>query len=163
MSRDTTTGIDFENRTDLIDYLIRGLGFIEGKKDVYVKGYTYLVDLKKGKLYSWLEAKEVDYKNHISRKLLPDECLYSVHSRTLYVFEKKFQKTAGSADEKLQTCDFKKKQYEKLVSTLGIKIKYVYILSDWFKQPMYSDVLEYIRSVGCDYRFVDNFSTFDIK
>ena len=65
----------------------------------------------------------------------------------------KFQKVAGSVDEKLQTCDFKKKQYQKLLSRLNIEVEYVYILSNWFKKPEYKDVLNYILSVNCQYYF----------
>jgi len=65
----------------------------------------------------------------------------------------KFQKEAGSVDEKLQTCDFKKKQYKKLMSQLNIDVGYIYILSDWFKHPPYKDTLDYVISVGCQYYF----------
>lgn len=65
----------------------------------------------------------------------------------------KFQKVAGSVDEKLQTCDFKKKQYKKLMSPLNIDVEYIYILSDWFRNPAYKDTLDYIISVGCHYYF----------
>ena len=64
-----------------------------------------------------------------------------------------FQKVAGSVDEKLQTCDFKKKQYRKLMAPLNIEVEYVYILSDWFRKPEYQDVLDYVISVGCQYYF----------
>ena len=65
----------------------------------------------------------------------------------------KFQKVAGSVDEKLQTCDFKKKQYTKLMGPIGIRVDYIYILNDWFNVPAYRDVLGYIKEVGCDYFF----------
>ncbi len=65
----------------------------------------------------------------------------------------KFQEVAGSVDEKLQTCDFKRKQYAKLAAPLNIEIQYIYILSDWFRQPAYKDVLDYVISVGCQYYF----------
>jgi hypothetical protein len=65
----------------------------------------------------------------------------------------KFQEVAGSVDEKLQTCDFKHKQYQKLLSPLKIKVKYVYVLNDWFMKKEYEDVLKYIDSVGCYYFF----------
>ena len=60
---------------------------------------------------------------------------------------------AGSVDEKLQTCDFKKKQYQKLMSTVNIDVEFIYILSDWFRNPAYKDTLDYIVSVGCQYYF----------
>jgi len=34
-----------------------------------------------------------------------------------------------------------------------LKVKYVYVLSDWFKHKSYKDVLDYINSVGCHYFF----------
>jgi hypothetical protein len=52
------------------------------------------------------------------------------------VNHKNILSVAGSVDEKLQTCDFKRKQYLKLVQPLGIKVEYVYVLNDWFKQPL---------------------------
>ena len=36
---------------------------------------------------------------------------------------------------------------------LGLTVQYVYVLNDWFRQPGYRDVLEYIRSVDCHYVF----------
>jgi hypothetical protein len=72
---------------------------------------------------------------------------------TLFIIEVKYQQVAGSVDEKLQTCDFKRKQYVKLVAPLGLKVEYVYVLNDWFKNPSYKDVLDYINSVNCHYKF----------
>ena len=161
MSRDTTTGLRFEKDTDLFTFLLNDYELVE--TDTYKKdGNTYL-NLKGRKFYAYLTKKGIDYTKLVSRILLPDECVYSEKTNTLYVFEKKFQQTAGSADEKLQTCDFKKKQYEKLVKGLHVKVEYTYLLSDWFKNPMYKDVLEYIEDVGCHYTYVDNFHKFPIK
>jgi hypothetical protein len=53
----------------------------------------------------------------------------------------------------LQTCDFKRKQYVKLVHQIGLKVEYVYVLNDWFKHPRYKDVLDYIHAMGCHYKF----------
>ena len=53
----------------------------------------------------------------------------------------------------MQTCDFKKKQYRKLLAPLNFEVEYVYILNDWFRQPEYKDVLDYVISVGCQYYF----------
>jgi hypothetical protein len=100
-----------------------------------------------------LAEKGIDYKTVISKKLLPDEALYVVINNTLYIIEVKFQEVAGSVDEKLQTCDFKKKQYKKLFAPLNIEVEYIYILSDWFRKPEYKDVLDYIISVQCQYYF----------
>ena len=95
--------------------------------------------------------KGIDYKRIISKKLLPDDAL--LVDNTLYVIEKKFQKCAGSVDEKIQTCDFKKKQYTKLLTPCNIRVEYYYVFNDWFKKPEYFDVKEYIIQVGCIYFF----------
>jgi hypothetical protein len=41
----------------------------------------------------------------------------------------------------------------KLVQPLGLKVEYVYVLSDWFRKNEYRDVLGYINSVNCHYVF----------
>jgi len=61
--------------------------------------------------------------------------------------EKKFQNANGSVDEKLQTFGFKLWQYSKLFNPLNIKVKYFYVLSDWFKQNKYADTLEYMKKI----------------
>ena len=94
-----------------------------------------------------------NYRDHLSKKLLPDDAIYVIVNNTIFIIELKFQKTAGSVDEKLQTCDFKKKQYRKLLAPLNFEVEYVYILNDWFRQPEYKDVLDYVISVGCQYYF----------
>ena len=72
---------------------------------------------------------------------------------TLFIIEIKFQQVSGSVDEKLQTCDFKRKQYSKLVRDLGWRVEYVYVLNDWFRDPVYRDTLDYIHSMNCHYLF----------
>lgn len=85
--------------------------------------------------------------------MLPDEALYVIINNTLFIIEMKYQEVAGSVDEKLQTCDFKKKQYRKLLAPLNIEVEYVYILDDWFRKSEYQDVLDYVISMGCQYYF----------
>jgi hypothetical protein len=89
----------------------------------------------------------------ISKKLLPDEAFVNNITRTIYIIEKKFQHRSGSVDEKLQTCDFKLRQYKKLANLVGFDAKYIYLLNDWFMQDQYIDVLHYVKQVGCQYFF----------
>ncbi len=77
----------------------------------------------------------VDWKVHLSKRLEPDNGLFVIVRDTLFIIEIKFQHVSGSVDEKLQTCDFKRKQYTKLVHSLGWRVEYVYVLSDWYKNP----------------------------
>ena len=58
---------------------------------------------------------------------------------------------AGSVDEKLQTIDFIIKEYKKMLP--GREVKFFYILNDFFKQDVYKDAFDYIKSTGCDYYF----------
>jgi hypothetical protein len=108
---------------------------------------------RKQGLYRLLAERKVDWRKLVSKRLFPDEALYVLVNNTLFIIEMKFQKVAGSVDEKLQTCDFKKKQYKKLMAPLNIEVEYVYILNDWFKKPAYKDTLDYVISVGCQYYF----------
>lgn len=128
------------------DYLVHG-------SEVYYKGELIAWLFKKYKLYKYLEENGVDWKKHLSCRLLPDDCIYVIINNTVFIIEVKHQQSSGSVDEKLQTCDFKKKQYIKLLSELNYKVEYVYILDSWFKQDRYKDVRDYIISVGCRYYY----------
>ena len=151
--RSTITGLNFEKGRD-ISSLVKNLrGYSVKDNVIYFEGKEVARSYKKHGLYVYLKSRGVDYKKYISKKLLPDEAVYVIHNNTLFVIEMKSQKGVGSVDEKLQTCDFKKKQYRKLMAPLNIEVEYIYILSDWFKKPGYKDMLDYIISVGCQYYF----------
>lgn len=147
-------GLGFEQETTLADALIAA-GFLLTPKNLIYVGKENVGKLaSKHSLYrDFLEPLGVDWRDYLSKRMLPDDCFINYRNKTVYVIEKKFQSSAGSVDEKLQTCDFKRKQYEKLFKCIGYEIKYTYLLCDWFKKPEYRDVLEYIKSVGCDYFF----------
>ena len=117
------------------------------------KGKEVARSYRKNSLYKFLESQGIHHSDILSKRLLPDEALYVIVNNTMYILEIKFQKVAGSVDEKLQTCDFKKKQYQRLFVPLNYEVEYIYILSDWFNRPEYKDVLTYINSVGCQYYF----------
>ena len=149
----TITGLNFEREKDILSLLKKKQGYKIKGAVIFYNEKEVARSYKKNALYKFLESKKVDYKKIISKKLLPDEALYVIVNNTLFVIEVKFQEVAGSVDEKLQTCDFKRKQYAKLLAPLNIEVEYIYILSDWFKKLEYKDVLDYIISVGCQYYF----------
>ena len=149
----TKTGLIFEGKTDILSFLKNQKGYEIKENDIYFKNKLVASSFKKYELYKFLERQSVDWKNHLSKRLLPDDCIYVIKNNTLFIIEIKFQKVAGSTDEKLQTCDFKLKQYKKLFSTLNYEVEYIYILNDWFKKKEYKDVLDYIINVGCKYYF----------
>lgn len=165
----TKTGLHFEARADFLLVLDAVPGYSvtpNGKDDniVLFDGKPVARHLRKHALYRFLKAEcNINSEEILSKKLLPDDAVLVEKTRTLHIVEMKFQGTPGSVDEKLQTCHFKKRQYEKLVKAAGFKIEYVYILNDWFKDPAYYDVLAYIKEVGCDYFFeVLPLSTLDL-
>ena len=150
----TITGLHFESRKPL-EEVIKSLPNYSISSDVvFFDGQEVARFYTKNKLYkNLLEPKGVDYKKFISKKLLTDDAIFIISNNTLFIIEIKFQEVTGSVDEKLQTCDFKNKQYQKLLSPLNINVKYVYVLNDWFKEKAYKDVLEFVNSVGCHYFF----------
>ena len=149
----TLTGLAFEGKTDLATFLNKQKGYKVEGDEVYYKEKLVARVFKKYQFYDFLKEYKIDWKGIISKRLLPDDCIYVIIDNTLFVIECKFQQVAGSVDEKLQTCDFKKKQYQKLLSRANIEVEYVYLLSNWFKKPEYKDVLDYIISVRCQYYF----------
>jgi hypothetical protein len=150
----TRTGLVFEGKTDLATFLGSKAGYkIYGDKVLFDNELVARV-FKKNSFYSvFLKELNIDWKTCLSKKLLPDNCIFVIMNNTLFIIECKFQQVAGSVDEKLQTCDFKKKQYKKLLAKANIDVEYVYLLDEWFKNEAYKDVLDYIISVNCHYYF----------
>ena len=155
----TLTGLRFEDKVDF-QQLIGAIPGYSVRKDhgkagigVFFEDRMVARCFRKYDFYTFLSESKVDWQNVLSRRLLPDDALLVIVRETLFIIEVKYQQVAGSVDEKLQTCDFKRKQYLKLVAPLGLKVEYVYVLNDWFKKPEYKDVLDYIHSVNCHYRF----------
>lgn len=104
-------------------------------------------------MYSYLKYKGINWKDYLSKQIVPSECIISGNVAAIY--EKKMQKCEGTTDEKLLSCAFKIMQYRKLLKPLGVNdVHYIYCLNDWFKKPKYKDYLDYIDSVGgCSYVF----------
>ncbi len=165
LGNSTKTGLNYEirKRKDFFDFFHNSKEFSiipkynkNFKNDYFEifknkKPYGFL--LKQHGLYKFLKEKNINWKQYLSKKLLPDQAIFIIKNNIIYIIEIKFQKVNGSVDEKLQTCDFKKKHYEKLFYELNIKVKFIYLLNEWFKKEMYTDTLNYINSVDCNYYF----------
>jgi len=149
----TLTGLNFESERDILALLSKTSGYSVKGNAIFFNDKEVAQSYRKHGLYKYLESRGVDYRKILSKKLLPDEALYVIVNNTLFIVEVKFQEVSGSVDEKLQTCDFKRKQYKKLMASLNIEVEYIYILSDWFRDPGYKDTLDYVVSVGCQYYF----------
>ncbi len=149
----TRTGLVFEGKVDLATFLSKQPRYKIENDIVYYEEQKVARIFKKHGFYKFLKEIEIDWKKYISKQLLPDDSIYVIINNTLYIIECKHQQVAGSVDEKLQTCDFKKKEYQKLMAPANIKVQYMYLLDNWFRDPKYKDVLDYIISVGCQYYF----------
>lgn len=166
----TKTGLIFEGKTDLATFLSEQKGYevrlekesviFQNKKtkievkNVYYNGTKVAELYKQHEFYSSLLKKlDIVWSEYISKKIIPDDSIFVIMKNTVFIVECKHQQVNGSVDEKLQTCDFKKKQYKKLLSKANLDVEYIYLLDDWFRKAKYNDVLNYIHSVGCDYYF----------
>lgn len=149
----TKTGLVFEGKTDLATFLNDQNGYRVVGDIVYYNNKKVARIFKKHEFYRYLKKIGIDWTKIISKKLLPDDSIYVIKTNTLFIVECKYQQVNGSVDEKLQTCDFKRKQYQKLMSQVNIDVEYIYLLSNWFKNPKYKDVLDYIISMHCQYYF----------
>ena len=171
----TKTGLAFELKTDLPTFIAKQHGYEIFENDFDIKRKDGKVTKKKRKkvsrwsvtykgeyvaeifqkhgLYRYFDEVDLKYNEILSKKLLPDDSIFVMDNNTVFIIEKKTQNTNGSVDEKLQTCDFKLKQYKKLFSPLNKEVKYYYLLDEWFLKKKYKDVLDYVNSVGCYYRF----------
>jgi hypothetical protein len=150
----TRSGLLFEGQRNLAvalsalpNYAVQGNKILHNGEEV---GFL----LKKKQLYrEFLVPNKVPVDMLLSRGLEPDHAVIVPNKKQVTILEIKYQNTEGSVDEKLQTCDFKIRQYRKLFDPLGYKVHYAYVLGDWFLQPRYKDVLNYITMVGCEYYF----------
>jgi len=155
----TLTGLRFEGKVDFQQLIGTVPGYSIRKEQgkagmgLFFEGRLVARCFRKHDFYKFLSESKINWQNVLSKRLLPDDALLVIVRETLFIIEVKYQQVVGSVDEKLQTCDFKRKQYLKLVAPLGLKIEYVYVLNDWFKKHEYKDVLDYIHSVNCHYRF----------
>lgn len=150
----TLTGLAFEGKVDLATFLNNQKDYSVIKHEVFYKNKLVAHIYKKYAFYKdFLEPQGIHWEKIISKRLLPDDSIFVIINNTIFIIECKYQQVGGSVDEKLQTCDFKKKQYQKLLAKLNVEVEYVYLLSNWFQDPKYQDTLDYIHSVRCQYYF----------
>jgi hypothetical protein len=98
----------------------------------------------------------------LSKELQPDICYFNFENRTLYIVEIKFQSMKGSVDEKLQTADFKTKQYKKVLLKISEmagrrwKLQFSWLLNAYFQDRAageYRDILEYLERNGTPFEY----------
>lgn len=149
----TRTGLIYEGKVDLATFIAKQNNYTVKGSDVFYLGECVAHIFKKYAFYTFLEARGIGWRQHLLKQLLPDNAIYVIVNNTMLILEVKTQHTVGSVDDKLQTCDYKKKQYKKLLFQQNMEMEYIYIFDEWFRQPTYKDVLDYVISVGCQYYF----------
>jgi hypothetical protein len=130
-------------------------GPIHGRTMELNTGETIEIYYKSGIYKLFFKPRGIDYRDYFSARLEPDTAIFSPQSNVLTIIEKKQMTTAGSVAEKLQTCDYKKDYYEKLVQDLGIKVEIKWVLGKYFEdqKAQLKSVYEYMLSKGSTYHF----------
>ena len=120
----TRTGANYEKvREDLTQFLQYSIKYIQPKDD---RSHIYLRQGKekkdnniianvyyKNEFYTkFLEPKQVNVNKILSKKLIPDVVVEVINTKFLGIIEIKNQNTTGTVDEKIQTCDFKQRQFK---------------------------------------------------
>ena len=109
----TRTGLVFEKRVSLKNLFRTLPGYMVTSSDeragldVMHEGDLVARLLAQHDFYRYLDENGVNWREVVSKQLLPDDGLLVIVRDTLFILEVKFQKVAGSVDEKLQTCDSK--------------------------------------------------------
>ena len=135
-SRTNKNGLKFESKTNLSEYY-------DETHIKFIKDGPWFIIGHKNKLKKYMNAMgERSDVPDAHGCIQPDECYINENTHTIFIIEKKSQRTQGSACEKIQSSDFKKWQYARMYP--NYKIVYIYCLSDWFKYNCKSE-LEYLR------------------
>lgn len=148
-------GLYFEQSTLLVDSLKKSGFTIKNTYEVYYDNEFLGYCINKSRFSSiFLKNNGIDYHDYNSKNWWPDDAFINEKNKTVYIIEKKFQKSSGSVDEKLATFSFKIFEYKKLLDPIGYNIQYIYLLSsDWFNRPKYKDYFDYMKLNGCPYYF----------
>ncbi len=145
----------WEDKANILN-VIGGLGFKATASGQFLDSEgngTAVIHAPRTKFYKALESLHNDFYNGLSQTIFPDDAIINFEQKKALICERKYQQVAGSTDEKIQTCAFKKYQYERLLGKLGYEVSFAFVLNDWFKQKRYSDALAYIEASGCKYFF----------
>jgi hypothetical protein len=150
MCRNTNSGLIFEEKSNLRKELSKNPELKIVGDIVYHKSSNIKLGImvEKSKFVRYLKSVGVNYSDFVEKKKLPDSAIIILDNEgnptSLIIIENKFQKTSGSADEKITTGPYKRKYYLKIVRDLQIKVDFIYIFNDWFKKG-YKDELDYLK------------------
>lgn len=87
----TKTGLIVEDKTDLSEFLNTQKGYKVIDGNVFYKDELVGQIFKKYAFYKFLEELKIDWKNLISKRLLPDNSIFVIIANTLFIIERKLQ------------------------------------------------------------------------
>ena len=96
---------------------------------------------------------QINWKQYLSKRIVPDEVVINRKNKTVYIIEKKNQTSAGSNDEKLLACEFKKMKYSQMLANTEFSVEMMYLCNDWFKKPCYKDTFDFMDTKGIKHFF----------
>ena len=157
-SKTNDNGLNYEDITSLkseLEYVRHNIGnftLTSQGDEIYFKDYPDIKILRFTQTYFlkyYKRKKVVDCtipELHGTKN--PDECFVDEEKKQIVIIEKKFQQCGGSVCEKLQTCLFKKENYNDRFP--DYEVEYVYCLSDWFKKNCKAE-LGFCKKYGIPY------------
>ena len=74
----TKTGLVFEGKTDLATFLNAQKNYCVVDENVYYRGKLVARVFKKFAFYKFLEEYNIDWRKLISKRLLPDDCIFVI-------------------------------------------------------------------------------------
>lgn len=92
-----------------------------------------------------LRKRKSHMKTVLSKNFEPDLVFFDYENRTIVIVEMKTQSKDGSVDEKLETVDFKRRQYKRLAADSSFSnVEFNWVLDSKFLEPKYDNVKSYL-------------------
>lgn len=143
----------FFNNMTLTDFLNSMNGYEVRNEDIFYEKKLVGRIFTKDNFYDNLEELGIDWKSIISQPIFPDTSIFLIESNTLFIIEYKVNHNIDSTYLALQSCDFNKKQYQKLLTKVNIHTEYIFVLNSVFQQTQHKDILSYTHDTGSHYFF----------
>ena len=86
----TKTGLTFEGNTDLSEFLNAQKDYYVSEGNVFYKNDLVGRIFKKHGFYKFLDELKIEWKNIVSKRLLPDDSIFVIIANTLFIIECKF-------------------------------------------------------------------------
>ena len=89
----TITGLIYEGKVDLATFIAEQKNYAVEGNDVFYCGKCVAHVFKKHAFYDYLKTKGINWEEHISKQLLPDNAIYVIVNNTMFILEVKTRRT----------------------------------------------------------------------